>query len=153
MKGVTSMSSRSDVKLTVKPSRSSRRSTTGPASWRCDALSLETFGIFIASFVRVVCLTVRRADSEVLGKSNLGPGDGTLVGAGAPKSNTTVACPERAPNVPRISVTHSYERPFTRSHLAEWPPPEAFPKLRMTAEVEERDTSRCRVGGRDRREK
>src|SRR5215212_4145999 len=93
------MSSRSDVKLTVKPSRSSRRSTTGPASWRCDALSLETFGIFIASFVWVVCLTVRRADSEVLGKSNLGPGDGTLVGAGTPKSNTTVACPERAPNI------------------------------------------------------
>src|SRR5215212_1707496 len=127
------MSSRSDVKLTVKPSRSSRRSTTGPASWRCDALSLETFGIFIASFVWVVCLTVRRADSDVLGKSNLGPGDGTLVGAGVPRT-----CPEYR----SLTVTSGPSPDLT------WPNgplPEAFPKLRMSAEVEERDTSRCRV--------
>ena len=40
---------------------------TGPASWRCAALSLETFGVTIASFDWVVCLTVRRADSELHG--------------------------------------------------------------------------------------
>jgi hypothetical protein len=45
MKGVASMSSSIVVKTTVYPSSSSRRSTIGPASWRFDALSLDTFGI------------------------------------------------------------------------------------------------------------
>src|SRR6266566_5973972 len=50
MSGVASMSSLKDVKFTVYPSRSSDRSVTGPNSPPCVALSLETFGISVASF-------------------------------------------------------------------------------------------------------
>jgi hypothetical protein len=65
------------------------------ASWRCGTLSLETFGISIASFLWWCAGTVRHADSEIHGKSHLGRGDGALGDAAV---TATLTATHRAPH-------------------------------------------------------